>query len=75
MDEVITEFTDVENIIIGGDLNGYVGNKNQELERVNCDWGFGERNEAGEKKFGTYRSIYDSAILNTSNVVRTPVDC
>lgn len=43
------QFTDVENIIIGGYLYGHVGKGNQGVERVNDGQGSEERNEAGAK--------------------------
>lgn len=49
MDEVMQEITRIEDIVIGGDMNGQVGSDrmiaNIENDRVHEKYGFGKNNE------------------------------
>ena len=64
MDEVIQGIPGHEDVVIGGDMNGHVGSEKLEYERVHGGYGFGERNEAGEKVLD-YAASYGLAIMNT----------
>ncbi|GMP25038.1 hypothetical protein CsSME_00002089 [Camellia sinensis var. sinensis] len=49
MDEILQEIPVGENLVIGGDFNGHVGIDKVGYERVHGGYGFGDRNEAGER--------------------------
>ncbi|CAL5400242.1 unnamed protein product [Camellia sinensis] len=49
MDEILQEIPVGENLVIGGDFNGHVGIDKVGYERVHSGYGFGDRNEAGER--------------------------
>lgn len=50
--------------MIGGDINGHVGSEIEVYERIHGQYGFGDRNEAGEKILD-FASLYELAKINT----------
>ncbi|KAL4142689.1 hypothetical protein QTP88_005099 [Uroleucon formosanum] len=64
MDEVKQGIPDYRDVVIGGDMNGQAGSEKVEYERVHGGYGFGERNEVGEKVLD-YAASYGLATMNT----------
>lgn len=61
-DEITQEVLKTRKIIIEGDLNRHVVKGRQGSERVNRNWGFGERNEA-EENFLMFSETYNLGIV------------
>ncbi|XP_050523222.1 uncharacterized protein LOC126895426 [Daktulosphaira vitifoliae] len=61
MDEVMQGCPDNENAMIGGDMNGHVGNERRGYERVHEGYGFSGKNEAG-KRILDFAVSYDLAM-------------
>lgn len=63
MDEIMHEVPENEKIIIEGDLNVHNIKGRQKSERINGNWGFGERNKA-RKKILMFSEAYNLGIVN-----------
>jgi len=64
MDEVMQGIPENEDTVIGGDMNEHVGSERGEYKRVHGGYGFGQRNEAGEKVLD-FASLCELVIINT----------
>jgi hypothetical protein len=62
--EICMEISDKEMIMIGGDLNGHVGDRMEGYEGVHGDYGFGSRNEEGVRILD-FAAAMDMVICNT----------
>ena len=49
MMELVASYGQGEEVVIGGDLNGHVGNTAEGYEEVHGGYGYGNRNEEGER--------------------------
>ncbi|XP_050521633.1 uncharacterized protein LOC126894562 [Daktulosphaira vitifoliae] len=49
MDEEMQGVPGNEDVVIGGDMNGHIGNERRGYERVHGGYGFSGKNEAGER--------------------------
>ncbi|XP_050524774.1 craniofacial development protein 2-like [Daktulosphaira vitifoliae] len=64
MDEVMQGVPGNMDVVIGGDMNGHVGNEWKGNERVHGGYGFSENNEAGERILD-FAVSYDLAVVST----------
>ncbi|XP_021835669.1 uncharacterized protein [Spinacia oleracea] len=64
LEEVVQCVPRSEKLITGGDLNGHVGSSRDGFESIHCDFGYGERNEAGNAILD-FALAYDLEIMNT----------
>ena len=64
LDEVQGEVPKEERCIVGGDLNGHIGQDNEGVRRVHGGKGMGARNQEGES-IVSFAIAFDMAILNT----------
>lgn len=64
LEECIREVPQSDTVYIGADLNGRVGNRASGYEGVHGDWGYGERNEDGERLLEMAESL-DLIFTNT----------
>ncbi|XP_046993968.1 uncharacterized protein LOC124606052 [Schistocerca americana] len=58
------EILDNDRVIIGGDLNGHVGERRSGDNRIHGGWSYGERNAAGHK-IAEYAVSFDLMIAST----------
>ena len=64
MDGVMQELEEHERVIVGADLNGHVGSRNDVIGWVHGGHGIGERNAEGESIID-FAMSFDMAIVNT----------
>ncbi|XP_049947978.1 craniofacial development protein 2-like [Schistocerca serialis cubense] len=64
LDGVMVRIPENERVIVGGDLNGHVGERKGGEERWHGGWGYGERDEEG-KKIVEFAVAFDLVITNT----------
>ena len=65
MDQELSATLDDERVIVGGDLNGYIGRRSRDgIERIHGGWGMRDMNDEGEKIVDT-AIAFDLAIVNT----------
>ena len=64
LEQMVTSVPDKEEIVIGADLNGQVGDKRDGFEREHGGNGYGQRNDEGEDVL-RFAQAYNLAIVNT----------
>ena len=64
LDSLMGSVAEDERIVLGGDLNGHIGQENGNIQRVHGGWGVGERNEEGEQIID-FSMAFGLAIVNT----------
>ena len=64
MDGIMQELEEHERVIVGADMNGHVGSRNDVIERVHGGHGIGEKNPEGENIID-FAMSFDMAIVNT----------
>ena len=64
MDEVQRKAPPEEKCVVGGDLNGHIGQDNDGVRRVHGSKGMGVRNQDGESALD-FAVAFDMAVMNT----------
>lgn len=64
LENLIQEIPQSEKVIIGGDLNGHIGQDNEDYDRIHGGYGFGSQNKEG-KTILDFAIAYDLIIGNT----------
>ena len=64
LDSLMGSVAEDERIVLGGDLNGHIGQENANIQRVHGGWGVGERNEEGEQIIN-FSMAFGLVIVNT----------
>ena len=64
LDEEVLTVPRNESLVIGGDLNGHIGQDNMNVDRIHGGWAVGERNPEGDRILD-FAVAFDMAVANT----------
>ena len=64
LDEEVLTVPRSESLVIGGDLNGHIGQDNMNVDRVHGGWAVGHRNPEGDRILD-FAVAFDMSVVNT----------